>query len=71
MITAVDTLDADPPMDAKLWFGDAGPIDVSGAWMAKHEPQVGGYYVVYEDGYTSFSPADAFEKGYTKIEVAT
>ena len=34
-------------------------------WITKHEPAVGGYYVIYEDGYTSFSPAEAFEKGYT------
>ncbi len=27
--------------------------------------EVGGYYVVYEDGYKSFSPAGAFESGYT------
>jgi hypothetical protein len=26
---------------------------------------VGGYYVVYSDGYKSFSPAKAFEEGYT------
>lgn len=31
----------------------------------KHKPYAGGYYVVYEDGYTSFSPAEAFESGYT------
>ena len=30
-------------------------------------PRVGGYYVVYADGYKSFSPATAFEEGYTKI----
>lgn len=30
-------------------------------------PIVGGYYVVYEDGYTSFSPAEAFEAGYTRL----
>ncbi|MCK9988658.1 MAG: hypothetical protein AzoDbin1_05130 [Azoarcus sp.] len=29
---------------------------------------VGGYYVVYEDGYKSFSPAIAFESGYTRID---
>ena len=28
----------------------------------------GGYLVVYEDGYESYSPAEAFEKGYTLIE---
>lgn len=29
---------------------------------------VGGYYVLYEDGFESWSPAEAFEKGYTRIE---
>lgn len=38
---------------------------VSGEFMKKHNPKVGGYYVVYEDGYKSFSPAEAFEEGYT------
>ena len=35
------------------------------AWMARHKPQEGGYIVFYEDGYSSFSPAYAFELGYT------
>ena len=26
-----------------------------------------GYYVVYSDGYTSWSPTKAFEEGYTKL----
>src|SRR5262245_30828898 len=26
-----------------------------------------GYYVVYKDGYQSWSPTDAFEEGYTRI----
>lgn len=30
-------------------------------------PQAGWYYVVYEDGYESFSPPEAFESGYTRI----
>lgn len=29
----------------------------------------GGYYVRYEDGYESWSPAKAFEEGYTRIDV--
>jgi len=37
------------------------------SYMKKHSPKAGGYYVVYEGGYTSFSPAEAFEKGYTLI----
>ena len=31
------------------------------------DPQDGWYMVVYGDGYTSFSPAVAFEEGYTQI----
>ena len=27
-----------------------------------------GYYVVYEDGYASWSPSKAFEEGYTRVE---
>lgn len=36
-------------------------------WLDKHNPAVGGYYVVYQDGYESYSPAEAFESGYTLI----
>jgi hypothetical protein len=62
------------PLDfgAAVWFitpAEPGyaPIQVSMAWLEKHNPQVGGYYVVYADGYASFSPAKAFEEGYTLI----
>lgn len=44
-----------------------GPFRVDHEYMRKHNPQVGGYYVVYADGYKSFSPAKAFEEGYTRI----
>lgn len=43
------------------------PFEVSGDYMRKHEPKVGGYYVVYDDGYKSWSPAQAFEEGYTRL----
>lgn len=26
-----------------------------------------GYYVIYDDGYTSWSPSKAFEEGYTQL----
>ncbi len=42
-------------------------ITVDHHYMTKHKPQVGGYYVVYKDGYESYSPADAFEDGYIPI----
>lgn len=44
-----------------------GPFEVSPEFMQKHKPQPGGYYVVYKDGYASFSPAAAFEEGYALI----
>lgn len=43
------------------------PIVVHPDWYTKHHPMKGGYYVQYADGYTSFSPAKAFEEGYTLI----
>jgi len=43
------------------------PIAVDELWLEKHSPEVGGYYVVYKDGYASYSPAAAFEEGYTRI----
>ena len=49
-------------------FGEVGASQfLTDDWKIKHDPQIGGYYVVYEDGYTSFSPTEAFEAGYTKI----
>ena len=43
------------------------PFKVNRDYVLKHNPQAGGYYVVYEDGYKSWSPAEAFEGGYTLI----
>lgn len=42
-------------------------VRVDQAFYDRHRPEPGGYFVLYEDGYTSFSPAKAFEAGYTKI----
>jgi hypothetical protein len=43
-------------------------VTVDDEWYCKHKPQPGGYYVRYEDGYTSYSPAEAFEAGYSELE---
>ena len=37
------------------------------AWQDKFGATVGSYYVVYKDGYSSVSPAQAFEEGYTRV----
>ena len=52
-----------------LIFDDIGVIqDLPKGWISRFKPETGGYYVVYADGYTSFSPAKAFEEGYIKKE---
>ena len=43
-------------------------VKVDAAYVEKHEPEVGGYYVRYKGGYESWSPADAFEDGYTPVD---
>lgn len=43
------------------------PFDETFSYCIKHAPAPGGYWVRYEDGYTSFSPAAAFESGYHPI----
>lgn len=43
------------------------PFELEASYVAKHNPQKGGYYVVYEDGYKSYSPAAAFKNGYTRV----
>lgn len=40
---------------------------VDAEYVRKHKPVEGGYYVVYADGYKSFSPAKAFEDGYIRL----
>lgn len=64
----------DAPADAPAGFSAAiVPADnlpgffVTAEFMTKHKPEVGGYWVLYEDGYTSYSPAAAFESGYTLL----
>lgn len=45
-------------------------VEVTPAFRQKHVTcQEGGYYVRYEDGYCSYSPAKAFEAGYTPAPV--
>lgn len=43
------------------------PIEVSDTFVYNRNVNAPGYYVVYADGYASWSPVEAFEEGYTKI----
>jgi len=61
--------DDEPHFTADITLGDIGGVWVApNNWMGKNRPEVGGYLVQYEDGYRSYSPAKAFENGYTRIE---
>lgn len=44
------------------------PIRLDAEYVQKHKPIESGYYVIYKDGYKSFSPASAFEDGYVLVE---
>lgn len=44
-----------------------GVVEVGPSWIREKRAEAGGYYVVYEDGYASYSPAKAFEDGYAPV----
>jgi hypothetical protein len=44
-----------------------GIVEVGAQWINEKRAHAGGYYVIYEDGFASYSPAKAFEEGYTLI----
>lgn len=59
------------PRGVELHFEDERfcPIEFGDEWVNRHEPQLGGYVVWYPgDNYVSFSPAEAFEAGYTLVD---
>lgn len=53
---------------ATLFLDTNYTLQVSPEFLAKHNPEIGGYLVRYEDGYQSYSPAKAFEEGYAPVE---
>lgn len=52
---------------SKVDLGQHGIVEVGYDWLQEKRAAIGGYFVAYEDGYTSYSPAKAFEEGYTAI----
>lgn len=68
-ITSIGELDGElADLVLELPDGSAVTHSVSNDYMTKHDPLVGGYLVIYEDGYESWSPAPQFEAGYTICE---
>lgn len=70
-IIAMDELgkdDKDPSTTCFRWWLECGiMINVSKSLASRGYPNTGDYYVLYADGYESWSPAKAFEEGYTKL----
>lgn len=54
--------------DRRVYFRDKSyaSIVAPGEMFSRYMPEVGDFYVVYADGYKSFSPRKAFLEGYTK-----
>lgn len=66
-IDALCSLSTGPNTPVAALIGEDGTqVTVTEDWFNRFRPGPGGY-VVYSDGYRSFSPAKAFEEGYTKI----
>lgn len=47
---------------------DFSPFEISSAYMEKHKPQPGGFWVRYKNGYESWTPGDVFRDGYSRID---
>lgn len=63
----VVAIDSDALILDRLDGRDQFVMQVDADWRHRHMPHAGGYVVRYEDGYTSFSPAQAFEEGYARL----
>jgi hypothetical protein len=52
-----------------LWFAEeAGEhTDVGLDWAERHVPQIGGWFVLHEDGLSSFVPDAAFAADYARV----
>jgi hypothetical protein len=53
----------------RLSFAEKGYADIfpDAEMFLRYMPVIGDFYVVYADGYKSFSPRKAFLEGYTKV----
>jgi len=59
-------------LDVETATGDRASAQASASMCARFQDggrslEVGDYYVVYDDGYTSLSPKEAFDGGYGRL----
>ena len=50
-----------------LTFEDHDPIKLTDEWQRKHCAWGGGYYVVRDNGESTFIPKERFEMSYTRV----
>ncbi len=52
---------------ATIWLDTGENFAITREYINKHEPEVGGYFIEYDDdGYLSFCPADVFARSHTE-----
>lgn len=65
-----DTVAGDEVRTLELEGGETWTAVLKHAIWARYVPVEGDYLVVYDDGYTSLSPAKAFEEGYAPLHTS-
>lgn len=67
----IAAMEVHPDQSATIAPADAGyePFKTAAGWAARCKASEAdtGYYVVYDDGYASWSPSKVFEEGYTRL----
>lgn len=63
----IDTTTGEVDLKLVAGKGTHHTVRVTMGYVNQHRPQVGGYFVEYDGGHQSFSPADVFEKGYVEL----
>lgn len=59
-----EVLTRDDPLDEN---GTLLTVEAAPNMFSRYVPVSGDYYVVYDDGYASISPRQAFEEGYHRL----
>ena len=60
-------VNADDTMELEVRLGMNVGVTPADKMFARYRPVAGDYYVVYDDGYASISPAVAFLEGYHQL----
>lgn len=61
-------LTLDVPRPEHISPSNVAQVVIDAPVFARYKPEIGDYYVRYEDGYQSLSPRKAFEEGYTRVD---